>query len=72
MYISEGEFNFEFQMDTYTDRSAMMSAVASVTYAAGRTNTAEALRVARETVLASGRGNRDGTQILTVTTLVRA
>ena len=67
MYISEGEFNFEFQMDTYTDRSAMMSAVASVTYAAGRTNTAEAFRVARD-----GRGNRDGTQILTVTTLVRA
>ena len=47
-------------MDEFTDRASMMAAVAEVEYEGGRTNTAQALRLARETVLAAGAGNRAG------------
>ena len=47
-------------MNTFNDRQSMVDVIAPLGYEGGRTNTSEAIRVAREEMLTAANGDRAG------------
>ncbi len=49
-----------FELNTFASRSDVIDAVREIPYSRGTTNTAAALRYARETMFTAGNGDREG------------
>ena len=57
-------------MSTYDNREAMADAIGRVSHTGGRTNTSEALRLARQDMFTADNGDRSGKALMCVLSIL--